>query len=295
MRDAMESFRDAMRTVGLEPPAVIEPGRFQRFAGIDKRPGNQAGWCLFFADGQGGVFGDWASGFTESWQAQRGMALSRTARRAFARQVAAARKEAEALRQSRLAKAARRAEAIWSRATPAPANHPYLLRKCIPALDARLYGDALVLPIMSFHGRLTSLQFIDGEGGKKLLSGGQKRGCFIPVCGDRDHPRRVILCEGWATGCTLAEDEPEALVLAAIDAGNLKAVALGARCRWPAAELVIAGDDDRLTPGNPGATKAQAAAQATGALLALPRWPADAPQQLTDFNDLANWLRGGLR
>ncbi len=108
-----------------------------------------------------------------------------------------------------------------------------------------------------------------------------------------ENPARVILCEGWATGCTLAEDVPAAFVMAAIDAGNLEPVALSARRRWPSAELVIAGDDDRLTPGNPGATKAKAAAIASGALLALPQWPKDAPEHLTDFNDLAAWLAGG--
>jgi len=103
----------------------------------------------------------------------------------------------------------------------------------------------------------------------------------------------IIICEGWATGCTLAEDSPAALVLVAIDAGNLKPVALATRRRWPYAELVIAGDDDRLTAGNPGATKVKAAAIASNALLALPQWSEDAPEHLTDFNDLAVWRAGG--
>lgn len=91
----------------------------------------------------------------------------------------------------------------------------------------------------------------------------------------------------------MAEHEPAALVLAAIDAGNLESVAVSARCHWPSAEIIIAGDDDRLTPGNPGATKAKAAAIAADALLALPQWPENAPAELTDFNDLALWQTGG--
>jgi len=31
----------------------------------------------------------------------------------------------------------------------------------------------------------------------------------------------------------------------------------------------------------------------SGALLALPQWPENAPKHLTDFNDLAVWLAGG--
>jgi putative DNA primase/helicase len=131
-----------------------------------------------------------------------------------------------------------------------------------------------------------------------LLSGGRKHDCVIPVTGKLadiasfayEHPPRVVICEGWATGCTLAEDEPGARVLAAVDAGNLVPVAIAARHCWPSTEIVIAGDDDRLTEGNPGATKARAAAIAANGLLALPEWPENAPESLTDFNDLAVWL-----
>jgi len=293
MIDTLSNFRDAIRAAGLEPPDAIEPGRLHRFPGNGKRASNRAGWCLLFDDGLGGCFGDWSSGFSETWQAKRDKPYSQTERAAFARRVEAAKKQAEAERRTRQANAENRAAAIWNAATPAPGNHPYLIRKRIQPHSARLHKDALMLPVLDFANRLTSLQFITADGSKLLLSGGRKRGCFIPVAGDMKDPARVILCEGWATGCTLAEDETAALVLAAIDAGNLEPVALAACRRWPTAELVIAGDDDRRTSGNPGATKAKAAAIASGALLALPQWPEKAPVHLTDFNDLAVWLAGG--
>lgn len=293
MYDALSNFRDAIRAAGLEPPDVIEPGTLHRFPGNGKRPSNRAGWCLLFDDRRGGCFGDWSTGLSETWQAKRDKPYSRAERATFARLVEEAKRQAETARRTRQANAANRAAAIWNAATPAPGDHPYLIRKRIQPHGARLHKVSLTLPVMDFTGRLTSLQFIAADGGKLLLSGGRKRGCFIPVAGDKENPARVIICEGWATGCTLAEDEPTALVLAAIDAGNLEPVALAARRRWPSAELVIAGDDDRLTAGNPGATKAKAAAIASGALLALPQWPEDAPEHLTDFNDLAVWQAGG--
>ncbi len=293
MYDALSNFRDAIRAAGLEPPDVIEHGKLHRFPGNGKRQSNRAGWCLLFDDGLGGCFGDWSTGFSETWQAKRDKPYSRAERSAFARRVEEAKRQAEAERNARQADASKRATAIWNAATPAPGKHPYLIRKHIQPHSARLHKDALTLPVMDFSDRLTSLQFIAADGGKLLLSGGRKRGCFIPVAGDMTNPSRVIICEGWATGCTLAEDESAALVLAAIDAGNLEPIALAARRRWPSAELVIAGDDDRLTAGNPGVTKAKAAAIASGALLALPQWPESAPEHLTDFNDLAVWLAGG--
>ena len=151
------------------------------------------------------------------------------------------------------------------------------------------------MPVVDFDGTVTSLQFIGPDGGKRLLAGGRKQGCFIPVAGAAGNPARIIICEGWATGCTLAEIDPSALVISAIDAGNLQPVAVMARCRWPRAKLLIAGDDDRRTPGNPGATGARAAAMAAGAGLAMPDWPPDAPEHLSDFNDLALWLARGAR
>ncbi|WP_303908348.1 toprim domain-containing protein [Thiohalomonas denitrificans] len=293
MIDALSSFHAAIRAAGLEPPDAIEPGRLHRFPGNGKRPSNRAGWCLLFDDGRGGCFGDWSTGISETWQAKREKPFSQAERAAFSRRVEEARRQAEAERNTRQARAANRAITIWNAATPAPGNHPYLVRKRIQPHGARMHTGALTLPVTDFTDRLTSLQFIAADGGKLLLSGGRKRGCFIPVAGDMDNPTRMIICEGWATGCTLAEDEPTALVLSAIDAGNLEPVASAARRRWPTAELVIAGDDDRQTVGNPGATKAKAAAIASGALFALPQWPEDAPDHLTDFNDLAVWLAGG--
>lgn len=287
------NFRDTIRAAGLEPPDAIEPGKLLRFPGNGKRQSDRAGWCLLFDDRLGGCFGDWSSGLSETWQAKREKQFSKAERAAFARRVEEAKKQAEAERLTRQTDAAKQAAAIWNAATPPHSNHPYLIRKHIQPHGARIHKGALTLPIMDFTGRLTSLQFIAADGGKLLLSGGRKRGCFIPVAGNMENPARVILCEGWATGCTLAEDGSAALVLAAIDAGNLKPVAIRARQLWPSVPMVIAGDDDRLTVGNPGVTKARAAAIAADALLALPDWPKDAPETLTDFNDLALWQAGG--
>lgn len=247
MIDALSPFRDAIRAAGLEPPDVIETGKWNRFPGAGKRNGNTEGWCTLFEDGLGGCFGDWSSGLSKTWQAKRNKPSSRAERAAFARRIEAAKQQAEAERNARWADAAKRAATIWDATTPAPGNHPCLIRKHIQPHGARLHRGALTLPVMDFTGRLSSLQFIAADGDKLLLAGGRKRGCFIPVVDDMENPVRVVICEGWATGCTLAEGEPAALVLAAIDAGNLEPVALSAHRHWPSAGLVIAGDDDRLT------------------------------------------------
>lgn len=293
MNEGITHFIEAMCSAGLTPPESIYPGKIHRFPGINKGANNRAGWCKLFDDGQGGCFGDWSSGLYEVWHTKREKLRTSQERAAFARRMAEVKVKADAELKAIQSNAANRARILWRKAVLAPTDHPYLIKKGIHPHGARLYKSALVLPVVDFHGTLVSLQFIASNGSKLLLSGGRKKGCFIPVAGDRTSFSRVIICEGWATGCALAEDEPAALVLAAIDAGNLEQTAVSARQLWPSDEIVVAGDDDRLTPGNPGATKARAASIAADALLALPSWPAGVPDTLTDFNDLAQWISGG--
>jgi len=293
--DSSYIFGDAIRASGLEPPAVIIPGKLHRFPGIGKGNSNRAGWCLLFEDGRGGSFGDWSSGFSENWQADHKHHFSKAERAVFRRKMAAARAAAEAEQLDQQKQAAVRAVGIWNRSTASPLDHPYLIRKGVQSHGARLYRATLVLPVVTLDGEIRSLQFIAEDGGKRLLSSGQKRGCMITVnealSVDMRPAEQIVICEGWATGATLAEDDPDTLVLAAIDAGNLKPVALSVRRRWPNVEITIAGDDDRLTAGNPGRTKAVEAAITVDGQVAFPQWPEGAPESLSDFNDLAYWLR----
>ena len=187
------------------------------------------------------------------------------------------------------AQAAERALQIWNAAKPADPGHGYLRRKRIEPHGAREHGGLLCLPVVDFEHALWSLQFIEANGGKRFLKGSRKAGNHIPVQ-EPEVPERLLLCEGWATGGTLAESEPTALVLAAIDAGNLAPVAVGARRRWPGLPMVICGDCDP-----PGIEAANRAARAAGAMVALPEFPPGyGPPEHSDFNDLARLLAEGV-
>ncbi len=95
---------------------------------------------------------------------------------------------------------------------------------------------------------------------------------------------RLVICEGWATGATLHEVMGD-FVLCAMNAGNLAKVAQGARKHFPEAKIIIAADNDRFTPGNPGLAKAIEAARLVQATLIVPEFPEGA--EGTDFNDLS--------
>ncbi len=188
--------------------------------------------------------------------------------------------------QQRYRKAAKRAQQLWNDAGPADPYHPYLFAKgCLPH-GLRQQGEELLVPI--YHaGHLVNLQIIGPDGAKRFLFGGQVKGAYAPI-GHLTSNQSLIIAEGWATGATLHEDTGTP-VACAMSCGNLLPVGVHLRQRYPDINLLIAGDDDRRTEGNPGRTAATKAAAALGCDLKFPRWPINAPLGLSDFNDLRLW------
>ncbi|MNQ80961.1 DNA primase TraC [compost metagenome] len=149
----------------------------------------------------------------------------------------------------------------------------------------RQRGDELLVPLYA-GGVLANLQRIAQDGSKRFLAGGRVKGTYSPL--GRITPGKLLcICEGWATGATLHESGYT--VACSMNSGNLKPAALALKAEYHSVEIIIAGDDDRRTEGNPGRTAANAAAIAVGGLVAFPNWPNSAPDTLTDFNDLYRW------
>ena len=299
--DRLEAIRTALLEHGIEPAnpdALLSrlpdaEGRPVRF-GTTSKPRSKNGWLIAYHD-RGLPFvviaGDWSTGAEMKWVAGNADTMTPAEQRELKHRIAEAKRAREQEQTHQWEARAGTAARIWQTTRPADPQHPYLLRKGIQPHRARQQGGDIVLLLTDFTGKAWSLQTITEAGDKRFMAGGKKAGNFITVSGP-NYPARVLICEGYATGCTLAEMDPAALVLAAMDAGNLQAVSTGARNRWPNADLIVCGDDDRKTPGNPGATAARAAALAAGARFALPEWPPGAPLHLSDFNDLHNWQRG---
>ncbi|HDY86477.1 hypothetical protein LCGC14_1300370 [marine sediment metagenome] len=276
-------FLNVIQNSGMTPPDYLTPGRFIRFPGVGKPVGNKSGWCILFEDHTGGKYGDWSSDMNEFWwntDAIPSPSLSRSSMIKHHEHTA-----------NRHKKVAKKACQIYASASVS-SNHSYLKAKQITSNTSRLYKGALVLPVIDIDGQVTTLQFISEDAKKIFLKGGKKKGCFIHI-GGSFNSTIIIICEGFATGCTLMADQPDRLVLAALDCHNLLHVAIAVRSKYPAAEIIIAADDDRLKPNNPGLTSANAAALAVDASIAMPSWPDDAPKSLSDFNDLAVWLKNG--
>jgi putative DNA primase/helicase len=221
-------FADTIRTSGLTPPDNIEPEKLYRFPGMNKRSGNKAGWCRLFADGVGGVYGDFSQDLSASWQATRSTPFSAAQRATFTREIAESKAAADAERQAKHSNAAMRAAAIWRNAQPAKDDHPYLVRKGIKAHGARLYKGALVIP-MREGTALHSLQFIGEDGTKRFLTNGRIKGCYFSIGSTKDKPA-ICIAEGFATGATIHEATGYPVAVA-FNAGNLEAVAMAMRAK----------------------------------------------------------------
>jgi putative DNA primase/helicase len=288
--DPVSGLLDAMHAAGIAPanPGVlVADGALRRFRVEGDKPGTLNGWAVLHRDHAAG--GTWKGGATCTWSAKSTARMTRQEKDEHFRLIRQAKAEAQRQREVEQHAAADRASMLWSKATPAKPDHPYLVRKRIPGGNARQQGDLLVLRIEDAGGNTRSLQYIGPDGTKRMLSGGSKKGHFIIVAGSLP-AGLIVIAEGFATASTVATQFPGAAVLAAIDAGNLEPVALAIRAKYPAAQITICADDDRLTPGNPGLSKARAAAVAVSGKLAWPKWPDGAPDTATDFNDLAAWL-----
>lgn len=179
--------------------------------------------------------------------------------------------------------AATRAAKLW-RQLPEEGRSPYLDRKKVRAYGIRFARDgAIVVPVRDLAGAWRGLQFISADGAKKFLTGTAKAGGGH-IIGALDGDGPVVLAEGYATAASvhMATGCP---VVVCFDAGNLLPVACALRDRFAGRRIIIAGDDDHATPGNPGRSKAREAAERTSACLALPVFPVPATAG-TDFNDL---------
>lgn len=290
--NSRDSLIRAMADAGIAPanPAeIVIDGALHRYNVEGDKPGRRNGWYKAHGDGRpAGRFGSWKADLDLSWRFRAGDRLSPADREIMRQHAAEARANRDAEIECQHREAAYKAERIQHASQPADPDHGYLVAKAIKPHRTRQRGDWLVLPVIGFDRQLWSIQFIARNGTKRLMTGGKKQGCFIAVNGRMPGASRVVICEGFATGATLAEAEPEALTLAAIDAGNLHAVATGARRQWPTTEIVICADADEV-----GIVKGREAAIAAGALLAVPEFPAGA--EGSDYNDLAALTAKGAK
>ncbi len=283
------SFVDEIRSYGFQKvPATPVIGKVERIVAPDDKKGKQSGWYFYneipddYQPGAFigiGVFGSWKNNPERVvWSSKRKDAMSSAEAARFEEQLKAEKMAREEELKQRRAEAAEKAKSIWKDATTAPDEHPYLAGKDVHGHGVKVSRGKIIVPVKE-NDELVSLQFIDTHGGKKFLGGGKTKGCSFRIEGKYDV---VYVCEGFATGATLHE-VTFATVYVAFNAGNLLEVTSAAKDAHPDSEIVIAGDDDHSTDGNPGRSKAAAAGDVMRCKVIFPEVEGDD----TDFNDMA--------
>jgi putative DNA primase/helicase len=291
MNDPRIEFFSALQSGGVgpaNPSALVADGLLHRHRIAGDRPGTLNGWHVLHLDNPAsGAGGSWKAAHSVKWCSKRLSALTAAERAELSRRITEDRERAQAATEARHRDAAAKALRIWTDAAPGSPTHEYLQRKGILPGIARQFGASLVLPIVDFTGTLHGLQFIAEDGSKRFISGMAKQAHFIPSGGQPDGTRPLWIAEGHATACTLSALQPGVVVIGACDAGNILSVAVEARRRWPALDIVICPDFDAV-----GRQKAQEAAVAARARILPP--PEQIPEGASDWNDIAAARRQGV-
>ena len=294
------TFQDAMLAAGIEYNGqIIGDGTLHRVkVNGDSDPN---GWYVLHLDGiAAGSFGCWKRGIRETWCAKSDTELTPEERAERDRRWKQQQAERKAEDRRRADAAAAKAQEILSAAQPATDDHPYLQRKGVKAYPGVMVGswpqrkidNCLLLPLRRIDGSLSTVEAIfpseikirGGERDKDFLTGGAKTAAFFAV-GNMAASDTILICEGYATGATLHKATGYAVAVA-FDAGNLRSVAEAVKAAYPyPKQIVICGDSDRHTDGNPGRKAALAASKKAKVRVCLPAFADD--DEGSDFNDLA--------
>lgn len=279
-----QEFADAMRSMGFlldADPNMQHPimdGNTHRVAVEGDKKGERAGYYVGHLDGlPAGYIKNNRTGVEMKWKS-KGYSLD-PQEKARLMAEAASKLVARAEEQERLhLAAAHRVSRQMAELIPVLELTPYMRNKGIqahPGVFTDREGKTTYIPIFDDDGKQWTMQYIQADGTKRFAKDSRKEGCFHPVGGmDAVAAAPVlIIAEGYATAATLAEALGQATV-AALDSGNLPAVAQALHQKFPDKPVIIAGDDDRhqiITQGtNPGRTKAEEAAKAVGGTAIFP-------------------------
>ncbi|WP_291520801.1 toprim domain-containing protein [Acidithiobacillus sp.] len=279
MADLVRQVIDDMHSCGIVPtdPGVIQFDlpTMTRFHVAGDKKGTMNGFWRGFSDGiPAGVFGSWKTGAQHNWTMGSADKWSDSDKAAFTAKIERIKAEREALQAQAQGEVAKAATERFNSLPDASPDQGYCLKKHITPMNAKQQNTFLVLAIVDWSGAIHSLQTIAPNGRKMMLKGGAKKGFHIHIGGNPEG--RLLVCEGYATGCSLAKMDPDAEVVAAVDAYNIRSVAQAARERFPTREIVLCGDHDPV-----GVRCATAAARAINGKVLIP------PTVGMDWNDYA--------
>lgn len=270
----------AMTSDGLLVDNLIFDDLIHRVPTIAK-PNQKDGYYVAFSSGTSVYYGDWVTGLEKAYSIETKV-FTRNNSSAF-KSARAAYKENQKVKQLASAKQCR---TQWDNAR-AVLTHPYLVNKQINPYAIRVdKHNNLLVPIMDEQGELINLQYIFPQGNKRFKAGARVKGGALQL-GTLTEQTTLLVCEGYATGCSLHEATGLPVVVA-FNAGNLESVCMWVRQAKPALKIVLCADNDHQTEmktdHNIGLEKAQSIADKVNVQVVWPRFDSNNPG--SDFNDI---------
>ena len=304
--DPRQELADKLQSMGfiLGDEHPIMDGRPHRCpVEGDSRKSHKAGFYVAFADGRPAAYIKNNRTKEEArWRAKGYVLDAATRDRMRAISAARAQQHREAVERRHAAAAAKVKDDI-SRLAPLGRPTPYMEKKGLSmptggGVFTTADGTWMHVPLQDVEGNICSAQYIGPDGGKIYARGGRLQGCFHVVGGVAalDQVEALVIAEGYATSASVAEllGRP---VVAAMDSGNLRAVATALHAKYPDKPVLVVADDDRHNERNPkvgfntGVVEAQKAADAVGGTVFKPVFAPDEQRadsrDFKDFNDLA--------
>lgn len=323
--DHLSEFLSAMAAAGIPPSSsaeIIPDDKKRRYHIAGDKPGVKNGSYQLKVEFEFafGWFHSFKDGYTHKWNSKARKTYTPEEKAEFKKKLDSERKRKDREAKKEREDAAAKAVRIWARAVK-DGETGYLQRKHCDLNGARVWKEILVVPgYNDINGdgkpQLATLQFISPDGSKRFITNGLKQGSYFPIAHKDDDKSLMIICEGFATGCSI-RTATALPVIVAFDAGNLEPVARAMRKKYPLSRFIIAADHDQWTfragkkpedivPANiqgdderwkkwrqagllqnTGIEKARQAAVAIGgAAVIWPEIPEDHKDKHTDFNDL---------
>jgi len=274
MQDLL-AFLDDLHWTPAEP--LYYDGELHRY----KIVGDKDADCSYRLWETGGWIRNHKEGRTVSWQPSNKSISPSDRARYIAKQ-----KEIKAEVAAAKKKAAKEAVKIYNEAEPASRSHPYLSRKLVSVYNAKQIGNRLVIPAYGEDGNIKTLQYIDDEGNKLFLEGGEASGAYN-ILGD--DTSCIIIAEGFATAASIYEATGKTTVMA-FSASNVPKVTKLMHTMYPTAKLIVACDNDKYKDFNAGVSYAMQVKDI--AELRPVQFAAGVKGKPTDYNDL--YLLEGL-
>lgn len=284
--DFIHTFKQNMITNGIKINCEIIPdGEIHRFHIEGDSLDSRNGWYVYFPDSiPGGAFGSWKLGISKTWCSKSQSSMSQTELLHHKERLHLIQEKRENERNKLNLEAKELANKIWNTSENANDGHLYIKTKKIKNHGLKITSDnKLIVSLMNNRKCIHSLQFIEKDGTKKFLSGGKIKGNYFLIGTPKD---KIFISEGYATAATIFECTGIATVCS-FNCNNLLPVAKNIRERFSHIEIIIAGDNDIYTEGNPGRTKAEEAAVFLNTKSVYPNFSClDSRNKPTDFNDL---------